>query len=137
MDRIVRARIRGREWLLNYSMDTMFRVTEKFGGTNEALDAMQKPNKEGFDAVCWMAVTLAEDAELLRRELGYEYREMVTMESLSKRMIPADFLSLREAVTAAIVYGYKRELPQTKREDAEIDLGLMELEEAKKAPAGE
>lgn len=134
MDRMIKAVINGKETPLNYSIEVMFNVTDKFGDIQTALDTIAKDSKEGFEAVIWFAVQMANDAELCRRAEGYEPQPMIKASEIPKRMRPWEFNELRDAVCDAIALGYKREIPPDENE--EIDLTLMELE-AKKADAGE
>ncbi len=131
MDNTIIATINGEERVLNYSVEIMFKVNEKFGGVNQALDAIRPDTKEAFDAVKWFAVELVNDGELCRRAAGYDKKDMLKPEDISLRMAPLDYILLKEKVIKAIYAGYQRE---TENKD-EIDLGLAELNE-KKALAG-
>ena len=133
MDYLIPAIINGQERFLNYSIEIMFKVNEKFGGVNKALDAVAADTPDGVDAVRWFAVELANDGELCRREAGYDPQPMLKLEELSMRMRPIEYASLKASVVKAIFAGYKKDLPQD--ENQEVDLGLAELNE-KKAPAG-
>lgn len=132
MDRIVKAMIKGQERALNYSVEVMFAMMEKYGSIKTALELMEKNDKEGFEAVRWFAVAMANDGELCRREEGQEPLPMVKEKDVSIRMKPLEYKALREAVTEAIVLGYQREAEDP---EEETDLGLAELE-AKKEEAG-
>lgn len=131
MDHMITAIIDGKERPLNYSVEIMFKVNEKFGGVNQALDVINSETKEGLDSLRWLAIELANDGELCRREKGLDHLPFLTPKDLSARMSPISYILLRGRVMDAIRAGYKRE---TENED-EIDLGLAELNE-KKAPAG-
>ncbi len=130
MNRTVSAVINGKEKTLNYSMEVMFGAIEKFGGASKALEAVQDPGKEGFEAVKWFAVQLANDGELLRREQGCEPEELLKEKDVSPRMHPLEYSELREAVLEAITLGYRRDVESHE----EIDLGLAELNEKKTKP---
>lgn len=132
MDRMVTAVIAGAERYLNYSIEIMFDMMDKFGTLQTALDAIQKDGKEAFEVVRWFAIRMANDGELCRREAGYDPLPMVQESDISLRMSPYDFETLRAAVVDAIGAGYRREIED---EDKERDLGLEELN-AKKAVAG-
>lgn len=131
MDRMITATINGEERPLNYSIEVMFNMTDKYGTISQALDIIEKGGKEGFEAVRWFAVQMANDGELCRRADGYEPRPMLTMESITPRIRPIDYEYLTAAVMEAISLGYKRETGKKE----EVDLGLAELN-AKKAKAG-
>ena len=128
---MITAVINGVERPLNYSVEVMFKVNEKFGGVNKALDALENDTRESVKNVRWFAVELANDGELCRREAGYDRRDMLKLEDISMRMRPLEYIQLKDAVVEAILAGYRQE---TESEE-EIDLGLAELNE-KKAPAG-
>lgn len=128
---MITAVIDGVERPLNYSVEVMFRVVEKFGGINQALNAIDKETRDGFESLRWLAVEMANDGELCRRMQGYEPKELLKAEEITPRMAPYDYVLLKGKVIEAIYAGYHRE---TENEE-EIDLGLLEINE-KKAPAG-
>lgn len=130
MDRMTTAVINGEERELNYSIEVMFNMTDKYSSISNALDIIGAGGKEGFEAVRWFAVQMANDAELCRRAAGYDPKPMLTMDSITLRMRPIDFEALTNAVVNSIAHGYRRESDK----DEEIDLGLAELN-AKKAEA--
>ena len=74
--RNVTVTIAGAELTLHYSMDVLFDVNEKFGSLDGALNALQEPGREGFEALLWMARRLAKEGELLRRERGEPARDL-------------------------------------------------------------
>lgn len=132
MNRTVTVSINGKERTLNYSIEIMFEMAEKYGNINKALEAMAQDNKEGFEAVQWFALKMANDGELLRREQGYEKAPLLSEKDISSRIHPLEYSSLRDAVIEAIILGYQRDI---KSESEEVDLGLVELN-AKKTQAG-
>lgn len=131
MDNMITAVINGEERPLNYSIEIMFKVNEKYGGVNQALNALEGDTPESVQAIRWFAVELANDGELCRREAGQDHRKMLTLEDISMRMKPLDYMLLKNAVVNAIVAGYRREVDSGE----DVDLGLAELNE-KKAQAG-
>lgn len=133
MDRITTAMIGGEMRPLNYSIEVMFNVAERFGNIQKALEILEKDSLEAFDAVKWFAIQMANDAELCRREEGYDPWPMLSDKDLTARIKPLEFEELRAAVVEAIQLGYQRDIEEP---DKETDLGLAELQ-AKKAPAGE
>lgn len=127
-NRTVTAEINGQERLLNYSIDVMFEMGERYGNIPKALEVITQDDKEGFEAVRWFAVRMANDGELLRREEGLEKLPMLTEKDISSRIHPMEFLALREAVIKAITLGYRRDI---KPKNEEVDLGLVELNSKK------
>lgn len=134
MDNMIYAVINGEERPLNYSIEVMFNMTDKYGTIRAALEVIDGAGMESFDAVKWFAIQMANDAELCRRAEGYDARPMIQDSDITPRIRPVDYEALRGAVIDAITLGYKRELP--KDEDEEIDVGLEELRE-KKVKTGE
>ena len=128
---MITATINGEERELNYSVEVMFNMTEKYGSISAALDIIEKGGKEGFEAVRWFAIQMANDAELCRRDAGYDPKPMLTADSITPRIRPIDLELLTADVVNAIALGYKRETDQSE----EVDVGLAELN-AKKAEAG-
>ena len=131
MDNMVTAVINGEERPLNYSVEIMFKVNEKFGGVKDALNAVESETREGAESVFWLLAELVNDGELCRREKGLEPMKMIRAEDFSLRMHPLEYIRLKDTVIQAIGAGYKRETDSNE----EVDLGLAELNE-KKAPAG-
>lgn len=132
MDRMIKAVIAGVERPLNYSVSVMFDMMDKYGNIQKALEIIQQDTRDSFDAVRWFAVQMANDAELCRRNAGYDPLPFVTEKDVPMTMAPIAFADLRAAVVDAIGAGYQRE---TKDSSEEIDLGLEELR-AKKTTAG-
>lgn len=133
MDRMTTAVICGRNHELNYSIEVMFNMREKFGTIQNALDIISQDDMPSFEATRWFAMQMANDAELCRREAGYDHQPMLTEQDISLRMSPLEYEELKGSVVQAIILGYKRELEDG---DEETDIGLEELR-AKKAEAGE
>lgn len=116
---------------LHYSVGVMFDVNEKYGSASEALDLMTGDSKDSFDVTRYLAVRMANEAELCRRAEGHDHHPMLEEKDISTRMSPIEYVSLIQAISNAIEYGYTRELED---ENEETDLGLLELR--KKAEAG-
>lgn len=132
MDAMITAVINGKIKPLHYSIEVMFAVNEKYGSVQNALDVLQHDNREGFDCLRYLAVAMANDAELCRRAEGYDSQPMTAPEEISTRMDPIMYIELKNAVTQAIGLGYKRELDD---ENKETDLGLLELQKKEEAGA--
>lgn len=130
MDTMVRAFIKGKFRPLHYSMDVMFHVNEKFNSLHEAMELLEQDNREGFDTLRTLAVLMANDAELCRRDEGYEHNEIIGEKDISIRLTPGAFVALKQAVVDAITMGYKQEQED---ENEEIDLGLLELQKKEEA----
>lgn len=96
---------------------------EKYGSENP-VEEIGKPGKEGFDALCWMAAELSRQYELYRRYQGETPGEYLTEQAARAEIMPRDLLRVRSEVIDAIFAGLYREEEQEK----EIDLGLAELQ---------
>lgn len=134
MDKMVKAVINGTERDLNYSIEVMFDANEKFGSIKNALEIMDKDNKEAFEAVKWFAIHMANDAELARRDEGYDNNEMLNDDSITPHMKVYEFADLKQKVCDAIVIGYGREIDDAEKK--EVDLGLQELNSKKTKARG-
>lgn len=119
----------GRDRYLVFTVEAMFQIQENFGGSGELLELLKTPTREAFSATCKAAAILAEQGELARRALGYESEPILTASALAATTHPADVAVLKLAIPTAIALGYGREIVD---EDAEVDLGLAELNSQKK-----
>lgn len=128
MDRMIKCKINGQERYLNYSIEVMFDAIDKFGTASDMLQKIGEETREGFEALRWMIVHLVNDAELSRREQGYDPLPMLQENDISARMLPLDYKELQSAVIEAIAYGYNREVENP---EEETDLGLAELNQKK------
>ncbi|MEG0913706.1 MAG: hypothetical protein RSG53_08875 [Oscillospiraceae bacterium] len=128
MDRVVMAKVNGREVTLNYSVEVMFGMTEKFGTLQAALDIISKDDREGFEALRWFFITMANDGELMRRYEGHDSQPMIEEKDITPRMKPIDFQIMKQAVSDAISAGY---ICETQQKSSEVDEGLQELEQKK------
>lgn len=133
MDSMVKAEINGTVRPLNYSIEVMFDVYDKFGGVQKLFEIIEQDNMTAFETVRWIAVKMVNDAELCRRDDGYDAQPMLKEQDISARIRPFDYEALKEAVISAIAHGYSRE---TEDGNQEVDIGLEELH-AKKTKAGE
>ena len=131
MDKTITANIAGEFRELNFSIEVMFNVAEKYGSVKGVLDTIDAGGRDAFEAVRWLTTQMANDAELCRRAAGFDHKEMLKEEDISIHIRPIDFEILTAKVVNAISAGFGREIES----DEEIDLGLAELN-AKKAEAG-
>ncbi len=131
MDRVVTTTINGMERTLNYSIEIMFEVTEKYGAIHKALELLSKDGKEAFEVLRWFAGKMANDGELCRRAEGMDPLPMLKEAEIGLRMHPLEYRQLKEAVIKAVILGYQVETDNGE----EPDLDLAEVE-AKKQKAG-
>lgn len=121
--RAVKINLAGRELHLAFTVEAMFQIQDKFGGSGELVEAIRDGGREGFRAACCAAAILAEQGELARRSLGYDPEPMADAEAIAASMTPSDIPVLKTAIPTALSLGYGRDV---EAED-EIDLGLAEL----------
>ncbi len=132
MDAMINAVINGKIRPLHYSVEVMFEINRLYGSVQDALELLQKQDREGFNCLRQLVVMMANDAELCRRAEGYDKGEMLSEDDITTRIKPSVHLLLIDAVMQAITLGYKQEI--TGEEETETDLGLLELQ--KKEAAG-
>lgn len=125
--------LHGKELRLCYNGAAMFDLWDIFGQEKPILEHIEPNTKSGFNATCVMLAKLAEQGELVRRYQGFEPQAMPNIRELMAVLSPADVLAAKRFVSAAIAEGLKMEA-QIRR--SETDLGLVELEQSKKANAG-
>ena len=130
MERMALAVINGKARYLHMSVEVLFDVYDKYGSVEKALEIMQPDTKEAFEVLCFLAVEMANSAELYRRSAGYDHSPFIEEKDISIHMSPATYMALKESVCQAITMGFKQE--QTS-EDEEQDLGLAELRKKENA----
>lgn len=132
MDAMISAVINGKIRPLHYSVEVMFEINRLYGSVQDALELLQKQDREGFACLRQLVVMMANDAELCRRAEGYDKRDMLSETDITTRIRPGVHLHLIDAVMQAITLGYKQETAN--ESETETDLGLLELQ--KKEVAG-
>lgn len=133
MDRMIEVNIGGLKRYLNFSVEVMFDMEDAFGSLNAAMDMMKKGGREGFDTFKWFFIHMANDAELARREEGYDPMPMLKADDILTHLHPLEHMELVDAVVNAINAGYTRENAD---KDNDVDIGLEELRQKKTRNAG-
>jgi hypothetical protein len=114
---------------LNYSIEVMFNMTDKYGDIATALDKIGNDTREAFADVIWFAVNMANDGELMRRALGYEHGKIFKGDEPEfTHIYPLEAMELKNAVVNAINAGYVRE--ETRGQE-DVDIGLEKLNQKK------
>ena len=128
----------GTTYALSFTAEALFTVYDKFGCTADILGATQalEPTVEGWKNCCWLAALMASQGELQRRHLGHDAQRMITMEELRTGFMAAESTRLRLAVRQALEQGFERDVPPPD-EDQEVNLVLLEREEAEKKARAE
>lgn len=114
---------------LAYNGEAMFKISETFGSINELADKTRGEGRESLQALCEVAVILAEQGELTRRYYGYEPQEIIDTSTIMQLIQPLLISDLDNAVFKAIALGYGTEIETG--EDDVIDIGLAELNQKK------
>ena len=124
----------GRTYALSFTAEALFQTYDKFGVCYDILAATQclEPTAEGWRNCCWLAACMAAQGELQRRAQGYDRQPMLSVEELRTGLMAADNTRLRLAVRQALEQGFQREIPDPDAEKQEINLVLLEREEAQK-----
>lgn len=128
MDRIIQTKFGDRDVYLNYSIEVMFEVIEKYGDVKQALTLIGKDNKEGFAVTRHIGLMMARDGELCRRAAGLDPEHIIGTAEICEHISPYDYALFRDAVVEAIVAGYNRE---SKDEAGDVDVGLQQLNQKK------
>lgn len=123
----------GVTYALSFTAEALFTVYDKFGYSADIIGStkIMESTVEGWKNLCWMAALMASQGELQRRHRGEDPQRMITMEELRTGFMAADSLRLRQAVRDALEQGFQRDVP-AHDEDEEVNLVLLEREEAKK-----
>lgn len=117
--------LNGRTHHLILNGAALFDAYDKFGDKGDLLDRLTGTGRQSFDDTVWWLVKLAQQGEAVRRWEGEEPQPMLTAEEALRTLRPVDVVRARAAIRAAYALGFERE---EQSEDAEIDLGLMELQ---------
>ncbi len=127
----------GNTYALSFTAEALFTVYDKFGCTADILGTTHilEPTVEGWKNCCWLAALMASQGELQRRHRGEDAQRMLTMEELRTGFMAAENTRLRLAVRQALEQGFERDVPSPD-EDEEVNLVLLEREEAEKKAKG-
>ena len=132
MDKMCLAPIAGKYRPLQFNLQVMFDTADKFGSMSECFDILDKEDRAGVDAICWLLTRMVNAGELHRREAGGDPDRLFAHGEI-KIETPAWYRIYKDAVLKAIEIGYTREVEDP---NEEIDLVLQEIN-AKKDGAGE
>lgn len=124
----VKINLAGCERYLAFTGYAMFQIRDDYGGANQLLDAMKEDTRESLGVICNAAAILMEQGELARRAMGYDAQPILSANVIFATIAPAEIVTLKMAIPAAISLGYGREVAP---ENGEIDLGLAELNQKK------
>jgi len=105
-----------------YGAEVHFAGVEKFPGG--LMKEMDKKGRAPFDAMCWVLAAMAEHAELLRRDLGHDKREVPSADYFKLHMKLKDIMPAKQIILNCIAKGLRGETD----EDEEVDEVLAEIE---------
>lgn len=123
----ITAKIGGVEYPLYYNGYAMYALRDVIGEA-KIYDVLTDDSAEGFETLCEIAAVLVEQGELNRRCMGLDKSRIPSAAVLRVTMRPAELLEVRKAVMNAVLDGMRTE----EDEDADIDLGLQEIESKRK-----
>ena len=114
----------GKTYHVAYNAWAMFQIQD-LSEKRDVMDVLTENGSEDFPLFCKAAEIMSEAAESIRRYEGRDSEGTLKGEQVSCMATPMDILNLRQAMLAAVIYGYGREIEE---ENEEIDLGLAELQ---------
>ena len=116
----------GHTYNLSFTAEALFRFQEKYGESTDLLGETHAMDNtlEGWKGCCWLAALLASQGELQRRYLGQTPEPMLSAEELRRTATPRDMLRLRQAIQAALLQGFARDVAEDP--DEEVDVVLAE-----------
>ena len=110
-----------------------YNAAAHFAGVEKYPDGLmlelQKPGTDGFNALCWALAEMSMQAELIRRDMGYDRREPLDENKLRALMTFKNIPKAREIVMNAIIKG----LGKGTEDGEEFDEVLAELEKKTEA----
>lgn len=86
-----------------YNAAAHFAAVEKY--PDGLVPELMKPGVAGFDALCWALAEIAMQAELIRRDMGYDRQEPPSEAALRAQMTCRNINEARTIVMNAIVKG--------------------------------
>lgn len=126
MVRGIESTLCGRPVTLVLAGRVYFDIVEKHGHIVDVTERISKETLDALGLTLDVARMLAEQGELIRRKLGYDRREIPSVEDIEEEALTIDPLTLvrlKKDVNAAIFIGMNREFtPEA------VDLNLVELE---------
>lgn len=105
-----------------YNAAAHFAASEKY--PDGLVQAMVQNTAEGFDALCWALVELSAQGELVRRYMGHEKRDVLSVDKVRAELMPYQIPEAKKIVMDAVVKG----IQPPKDENAEVDVVLQELQ---------
>lgn len=120
----------GKTHYLALTGEALFAIQDKFGSAETLITDIQPNTRESFVKMCEAIAVLAENGELVRRDLGYTPECIRTTDEFRRLASPPDIISMKQALLQAITLGFGREI-EADTENEEVDLALAELNQKK------
>lgn len=110
------------DYTFRYSAAAHLAACEKY--PDGLIAEITKNTPSGFEALCWAMVELSTQGELMRRHMGHESHELLTVDKVQMELMPYQLPEAKKAIMEAIIKG----IQAPKDENAEVDVVLQELQ---------
>ena len=130
MQRCIRYKFCSRDYWLMYNGAAMFAIGDIYGGFEKLFASITPNTADGLKGLFEVFLILAENGNAARSYMGYEVTKLPDSDELAALSTADDISRMRNAVISAITAGLGREVKA--EDDAEVDLGLEELNAKKK-----
>lgn len=129
MQRCIKYIFCSRELWLMYNAAAMFEIIDIVGGSDKLTDTIVSQTPEAVEKLYDVFLTLAKNGNAARKCIGYDCDELPGRDAVAALTTVDDLNRMRDGVINAIAAGVGREIKGA--DDAEIDLGLEELNQKK------
>lgn len=110
------------DYTFRYSAAAHLAASDKY--PDGLVAELTKNTAAGFDALCWALVELSTQGELMRRYMGHESKELLTMDKVQMELMPYQLPEAKKVIMEAVIKG----IQAPKDENAEVDVVLQELQ---------
>ena len=128
MNKLTDCKIGNITYHLLHNVAAMYDIRDAVGDGN-IIETIKPDTGAAFDALCKTFAIMADAGELERRRAGYDKGIIPTSDSIRESIMPYEITEAKLRVAQAIMVSYQREINE---QDGEVDIGLQELEQAKK-----
>lgn len=110
------------DYTFRYSAAAHLAASEKY--PDGLVSELAKNTTAGFEALCWAMVELSTQGELMRRHMGHESRELLTVDKIQMELMPYQLPEAKKVIMEAVIKG----IQAPKDDGAEVDVVLQELQ---------
>jgi len=110
------------DYTYRYSAAAHLAASDKY--PDGLINEITKNTADGLEALCWAIVLLSTQGELMRRYMGHESRELLTVDKVQMELMPYQLPEAKKAIMEAVVKGIK----PPEDENSEVDVVLQELQ---------